>query len=141
MSEANVNNSKTVESIPDFSHVSVKETLAKPEVQDVLKKSLNIPQNYFIKKVSKPSTEFHTQKIDALTGTTLEDAQSVKFTIFDETGKQFLDPVQAINKKYQIIDYVIGLEANIDKDKKFQGYSATGFKLTVHKLEEVKGGK
>lgn len=140
MSETNVNNGKTIESIPDFSHVSVKETLAKPEVQAVLKKSLNIPQNYVIKKVSKPSTEFHTQKIDALIGTTLEDAQSVKFTILDETDKQFLDPVQAINKKYQIIDYALGLEANME-GKNFQGYSAKGFKLTVYKLEEIKGGK
>lgn len=140
MSETNVNNGKTVETKIDFFCASVKETLAKPDIQAALKKHLNVPENLLIKKISKPAMDYHTQKVASLAGTTLEDAQSVNFTILDETHRQFLDPVQAMNKRYRIIDYAIGLEANMDK-KSFLGYSATGFKLIVYKLEEVKGGK
>ena len=60
-----------------------------------------------------------------------------RFRIYDETDKQFLDPVHAINKKYKIVEYELAMNSNM-VGKNFQGYSATGLKLLIKKLEEVK---
>lgn len=69
-----------------------------------------------------------------MSGTTIEDAVSHELTLFNTE----LDPVEAVNKKYRIIEYVFALEANMNAGK-FGGYAAKGLKLMVTKLEEVKG--
>lgn len=136
----NVNNGKTTEKLINFFDLSVKSLIAEPDVQAALKKHIFVDKRLIVKKVNKPSTEYHTQKIEGIIGSTLEDATAIKFTIFDEKDTYFLDPVESINKKYQIIDYNLGLEANMS-GKDFKGYSATSLKLIVTKIEEVKGGK
>lgn len=120
-----------------YTDARVKELLTQPEIQAAMRTHIDVPTLVIVKKVGKPSMEHHTQRVEGMAGTTLEDAVTINFTITDESHTNFLDPVQAINKKYRIIDYTLGLEANMS-GKNFQGYSAVGLKLTVAKLEEVK---
>lgn len=91
-----------------------------------------------VKKVKSPftnkETKDKTQKIEAISGTTIENAFSCELTLFNTKD---LDPVEAVNKKYRIADYTFALEANMSGGK-FGGYAATGLKLMVTKLEEVK---
>lgn len=136
MSEINVNNEKNTGK-PFYSNAGLKDLIGRPEVQNAIKGSIDIPSDFWVKKVGKSSAEYHTQKIEGLSGTTFENAVSVKCTIYDETNTHFLDPVEAINKRYRITDYALGLEANMN-GREFQGYSATGLKLIVYKLEKVK---
>lgn len=121
---------------PSFQDAKVKDTLTNPEIQRVLKQMLEVPEIVIVKKLGNASPEHHTQKVEAMCGKTIEDAFAIKFTISDETRTYFLDPVKAINKKYRIIDYTLGLEANMS-GKDFKGYSAVGFKLIVNKIEGV----
>lgn len=114
----------------------VKELLANADVQAALKNHIKVPGIVLAKKVSKASTDHHTQKIEYMAGKTIEDAITGKLTIMDETDTNFLNPVNVVNKKYKITDYTLALDANME-GRNFTGYSAIGLKLIVHKLEEV----
>lgn len=117
---------------------SVKETLARPEVQEALKKCIPKPGEVIIKSLKNPfkdkETGVTTQKAEAVSGTSLIDMVNVPFTL---VGTE-LDPVASINRTYRIADYAFALNANMSGGT-FQGYAAKGFKLLVTKLEEVKG--
>ncbi len=118
-----------------FSEVSVKETVAIPDIQDVLRRNVAVPEVVVIKKVKKAfkadGAEHKTQKIGCMCGTSLENAFAFELTLVDtELGDE------AINKKYHIVDYTFALEANMAGGK-FSGYAAKGLKLMVSKLEEV----
>lgn len=120
-----------------LANVRVKELLAEEDVQKAILERVNVPKELFIKKVKKSfqpeGAKDKTQKIEVMSGTTLADAVTFELTLLNTE----LDPVEAINKKYRIIDYALALEANM-KERKFVGYAATGMKLMVTKLEEVK---
>ena len=135
--ENTVTGSISVEKINN-SDVSIKELIAKEEVQKAFQRYVAVPDIVTIKRLRNPyenkETKIVTQKIEAMTGTTLEDAVSVELTLLNTE----LDPVKAVNKKYRIIDYTFALEANM-KAGKFLGYAAKGLKLMVTRLEEVKG--
>ncbi len=68
-----------------------------------------------------------------MSGTSIEDAVSLDLILVDTE----LDPKNAVNKKYHIIDYTFALEANMSAGT-FGGYAAKGLKLMVTRLEEVK---
>ena len=120
-----------------YTDAKVKELLAQPDIQAAMRNYISVPDNIVIKKVGKASTEHHTQRIEYMAGETIMDALHGQGTITDDTHTQFLDPVNAINKRYRIADYNLALEANMS-GREFQGYSATGLKLNIKKLEEVK---
>lgn len=120
-----------------YTDAKVKELLAKPDIQAAMRNYISVPDIVIIKKVGKASMEHHTQRIEYMAGETIMDAIHGQATITDDTHTQFLDPVRAINKKYRIADYNLALEANMS-GRDFQGYSATGLKLVITKLEEVK---
>lgn len=117
---------------------SIKELIAEKEVQEAIRRLVAVPKDVTVKKLKKPfenkETKTVTQKIEAISGTTIKDAVSLELTLLDTE----LDPVEAVNKKYRIIDYTFALEANMNAGK-FGGYAAKGLKLMVTKLEEVKG--
>lgn len=119
------------------SDVSIKELFAKTEVQEAVRPYVHIPGTFIAKKIRSPfenkETKDKTQKVEAMSGTTLEDAVSFELTLLNIE----LNPKEAINKKYRIIDYTFALEANMCSGK-FSGYAAKGLKLIVTKLEEVK---
>lgn len=121
----------------NFWDMSIKELIAKPEVQEAIQRYVTVPKVVTVKKLKKPfkneETKATTQKIEAMSGTTLEDAVSLELTLLNTE----LDPVEAVNKKYRIIDYTFALDANMSSGK-FSGYAATGLKLIVTRLEEVK---
>lgn len=123
----------------NYADVSIKELIAKPEVQEAIRRYVSMPEIVTVKKLKNPfenkETKITTQKVEAMIGTTVEDAVSFELTLVDTE----LDPVEAVNKKYRIIDYSFALEANM-KAGKFCGYAAKGLKLMVARLEEVKGG-
>lgn len=123
---------------PHFSDISVKELLAKSDVQDVLRRHVAVPKEATFKKLKKAfenkETKITTQKIQAVSGTTLANAMPLELTLVNME----LDPVKSVNKRYRIIDYTLALEANMTAGK-FGGYAATGLKLMVTKLEEVRG--
>lgn len=137
------NNSITSGSIPvvdekqDYAKVSLKELIAKPEVQKALRRYTAAPDEVIIKELRNPfeneDIKTVTQKVKVMSGTTLEDAVTHELTLVGTT----LDPKAAVNKKYRIIDYTFALEANMSAGK-FGGYAAKGLKLMVTKLEEVK---
>lgn len=134
-------NDKAIETTTEkilYPNAKVKELLAKPDIQAAMRNHIDVPQFLIVKKVGKPSTEHHTQRVEGIAGTSIENAVAINFTILDESHRIFIDPVKSINKKYRIIDYTLGLDANMS-GKSFQGYSATGLKLIVTKIEEVKG--
>ena len=121
----------------DYPSVSVKELIAKQEVQEAIRRYVDVPKVVTIKELFKPfenkEAKTTTQKIVALSGTTIEDAVSLELTLLNTE----LDPVAAVNKKYRIVDYAFALEANMSAGK-FGGYAAKGLKLMITKLEEVK---
>lgn len=121
-------------SYPD---VSLKGLVAEKEVQEAFRRYVSIPEKFTVKKLKEPfknkETKDKTQKIEVMTGTTIENAAAYEMTLLNIE----LDPVKAVNKKYRIIDYTFALEANMSGGK-FGGYAATGLKLVVTKLEEVK---
>ena len=121
----------------DYMNVRIKDLLSQPELQSAILRYARVPDEPIIKKVSKPSKDHHTQKIEFIYGKSIMDAMHGQGTIYDETDKQFLDPVHAINKKYKIVEYELAMNSNM-VGKNFQGYSATGLKLLIKKLEEVK---
>ena len=131
-------NIPAVDAKTSYRDVSVKELIAKQEVQEAIRRSVVVPETVTVKKLRKAfenkETKTFTQKIEAMSGTTIEDAVSLELTLLDTE----LDPVEAVNKKYRIIDYTFALEANMSAGK-FGGYAAKGLKLMVTKLEEVKG--
>lgn len=122
---------------PNYSDVSIKELIAKLEVQEAIRRYAAVPNVVTVKKLRNPfeneETKTTTQKIEVMSGTTIEDAVSLELTLLDIE----LDPKKAVNKKYRIIDYTFALEANMSKGN-FGGYAAKGLKLMVTKLEEVK---
>lgn len=125
----------------NFSNASIKEVIATPVVQSALKTYLREPKEVVIKKVRKPykpkdadENTPATQKVEAICGTSLMDAEAIEMTL---VGIK-LDE-QSINHIYRVSEYTYGLIANM-VNKNFSGYSATGFKLLVTKLEEVKNG-
>lgn len=136
-------NNGTVNEMPsdgkiNYPDVSVKELLAKQEVQSAIRRYVSVPETVTVKKVKSPftnkETKDKTQKIEAISGTTIEDAFSCELTLLNTSE---LDPVEAVNKKYRIADYKFALEANMSGGK-FGGYAATGLKLMVSKFEPVK---
>lgn len=122
---------------PSYSDVSIKELFAKQEMQEAIRRFVHIPDMVTVKKLRNPfenkETRDKTQKIEVMSGTTIEDAVSFELTLLNTE----LDPVKAVNKKYRITDYSFALEANMSGGK-FGGYAAKGLKLIVTKLEEVK---
>ncbi|MDE6664003.1 MAG: hypothetical protein K2K46_11785 [Lachnospiraceae bacterium] len=120
-----------------YSDMSIKELIAKREVQEAIRRYVYIPDIFTVKKLRNPfenkETKDKTQKIDVMSGTTIEDAVSFELTLLNTE----LNPKEAVNKKYRIIDCTFALEANMSSGK-FGGYAAKGLKLMVTKLEEVK---
>lgn len=129
-------NKPASDALPSYAKASVKGTLAKEEVQKALRRCVAIPESVIVKEVRKAykpeGAEAATQKIKVMSGTSIEDAESHELSL---VGIE-LDPVKAVNKKYRIVDYTLGLEANMSGGR-FGGYAATGFKLMVTRLEEV----
>lgn len=123
---------------PYYPDVKVKGLIAEKGVQEAIRPYVKVPDVVIPKKVKNPfkneETKATTQKIEAMAGTTIENAVPIELTLL---GTQ-LDPVEAVNKKYRIIDYTLALEANMSGGR-FNGYAATGLKLIVTRLEEVKG--
>lgn len=122
---------------PSYAKASVKGTLAEEEVQKALRQCVTVPGQVTVKEVRKSykpeGADTTTQKIKVMSGTSIENAESHELSLI---GIE-LDLVKAVNKKYRIVDYTLGLEANMNGGR-FGGYAATGFKLMVTKLEEVK---
>lgn len=120
-----------------ISDVRVKELLANEAIQEKLKELVKVPNIVTIKKVNNPFTDKETykttQKIHAVAGTSIADMIDVDFTLIG----QELDGNNAINKEFEIFDYNLALEANM-KNGNFVGYSATGLKLLVNSIREVK---
>lgn len=135
------NNSTASGNIPAmktiYSDVSIKDLIAKQEVQEAFRRYTAAPNEVIIKELRNPfeneDTKITTQKVKAMSGITIEDAVTHELTLVGTT----LDPKAAVNKKYRIIDYTFTLEANMSKGN-FGGYAAKGLKLMVTKLEEVK---
>lgn len=121
----------------NFQDISIKALMATKEMQEAARLYVHIPEVVTVKKLKNPfenkETKERTQKIEVMSGTTIEDAVSFELTLVNTE----LDPKEAVNKKYRIIDYKFSLTANMSAGK-FSGYAATGLKLTVSKLEEVK---
>ena len=121
-----------------YSDVSIKGMIEKKEVQEAIRRYVSVPDEVTVKKIRKAfenkETKISTQKIVAMSGTTIEDAISHEITLLNTE----LDPVEAVNKKYRILDYMFALDANMNAGK-FGGYAAKGLKLMVTRLEEVKG--
>lgn len=105
-----------------------------------MKKLVSVPEEVMFKKIKNPytnsETKITTQKVEAISGTSIWDVITVPLTLVEIK----VDPVDAINKVYRLVDYTLALEANMS-GKNFQGYSATGFKLLVTKIEEVRENK
>lgn len=122
---------------PLFCGVSIKELLAKQDVQDAIRRYLKIPEVVTIKTVNSPfrnkETKIKTQKLEVASGKTIEDAAFFELTLVDTE----LEPEKAIGKKYRIAEYKLALIANMSGGK-FGGYAAKGLKLMVTRLEEVK---
>lgn len=122
---------------PDCGDVSIKELIAEEDVQKAIRHHVAVPDVVTVKKVKNAfenkETKTKTQKITVMSGTTIENAVSVDLTLI---GTE-LNPVEAVNKKYRIIEYTFALEANMSAGK-FGGYAAKGLKLMVTRLEEVK---
>jgi len=123
-----------------YSHASLKDVVAEGVVQKALDECLVVPKTFIVRQAKNPfknkDTKVTTQKVEGVSGTCIEDAVPFKATLVDTE----IDPVEAINKKYRIVEYSFALDAVMDGDK-FKGYSATGFKLLITKLEEVKGDR
>lgn len=134
------NSPKMAEEKPLYSKVSVKTLLSDPDVQAVLTKKVAVPLTVTIQSVKKPFGDKDNkdaptiQKIHSVAGTSFLDMIEVDFVLVGEK----LDGEYAIHKQYKLIDYSLALDANM-VGRNFAGYSATGMKLLVTKIEEVKG--
>lgn len=125
----------TTKEKPFFLDMSIKGMMATPAIQEALRCNTFVPKEVTIKKLRNAfqadGAEHKTQKINVISGTTIEDAVSFDLTLVDtELGEE------AINKKYRIVDYTFALEANMAGGK-FSGYAAKGLKLMVTKLEKI----
>lgn len=122
----------------NFTNMSIKEVIAAPVVQSAIKTYLGEPKEVVIKKVRKsykPKDADEktpaTQKVEAICGTSLMDAEAIEMTLVGiELDKD------SINHMYRIEEYTYGLNANM-VDGKFGGYAASGFKLLVTQIEEI----
>ena len=139
--DINQNNTpNTTEEKPLYSKVSIKTLLSAPEIQAVITKKVDVPLVVTIQGVKKPFEDKENkdtptiQKIPAVAGTSFTDMIEVDFVL---VGAK-LDGEYAIHKQYRLIDYTFALDANM-VGRNFAGYSATGLKLLVTRLEEVKG--
>lgn len=139
--DINQNNTpNTTEEKPLYSKVSVKTLLSDPDVQAVLTKKVAVPLTVTIQSVKKPFENKDNkdsptlQKIHAVAGTSFTDMIEVDFVLVGTT----LDGEYAIHKQYRLIDYTFALEANM-VGRNFAGYSPTGLKLLVTRIEELKG--
>ncbi len=123
-----------------YSDVSIKELFANGKLQKAIRDCVTVPEVVTVKKLKNPfenkEANTTTQKVEAMSGTTIENAVSLELTLLNTK----LDPLEAVNKKYRIVDYTFALEANMSGGR-FNGYAAKGLKLMVTKLEEVKGDK
>lgn len=108
-------NGKPSDGMPDYPDASIKEVLMKQGVQDAIKRYINVPDTVIIKKIKKvytdDTTKETTQKVDAIGGTTIDNAFPCELTLLNIT----LDPVEAVNKKYRIIESTLGLKANMSE--------------------------
>lgn len=131
---------KTAEEKPLYSKVSVKALLSDPDVQAVLVKKISVPLTVTIQSVKKPFEDKDNknapsiQKIHSVAGTSFADMVEVDFSLIGTT----VDGEYAIHKQYRLVDYTFALDANM-VGRNFAGYSATGLKLLVTKIEEMKG--
>lgn len=120
-----------------FTEARVKEVVANQEVQKAIQKMVEIPKKVMIKSIrnryKNDDTNETSQKIHAVSGTSLKDMVEVDFTLVNHSEIS----QDAINKEYQIVEYSLNLEANM-RGGNFNGYSPTGLKLLVTKLTEVK---
>lgn len=134
------NTQKTAEEKPLYSKVSVKALLSDPDVQAVLVKKISVPLTVTIQSVKKPFEDKDNkdapsiQKIHSVAGTSFADMVEVDFSLIGTT----VDGEYAIHKQYRLVDYTFALDANM-VGRNFAGYSATGLKLLVTKIEEMKG--
>lgn len=122
----------------NYKEAKVKELIASPKVQEALKELISVPKDIIVKNVRNPYTNEETnettQKIHAISGTTLMDMVEIDLTL---VGGQTIDAVEAINKIYQIESFNVSLDANM-RGGTFNGYSPTGLKILVNKLTELK---
>lgn len=120
----------------NYREVKIKEMIAIPEIQEIIKRHVDIPRTILIKKVRSPYSDkknnITTQKIEAVSGTSIMDVVTVDLTLVECT----IDAEKSINRLYHIDEYTLALDANMSGGK-FTGYSPTGLKLLVTKLEEV----
>lgn len=126
---------------PLFSEVKIKEQISNPAVQDALRDKVAVPSVVIIKQVRNPfenqDTHEVTQKVHAVAGNSLTDMIELDFTLI---GGQTIDGKSSINKKYKIVGYDFSLNANM-RGGNFNGYSATGLKLLVTKIEPIEESK
>lgn len=122
----------------NYKEAKVKELIASPKVQEALKELISVPKDIIVKNVRNPYTNEETnettQKIHAISGTTLMDMVEIDLTL---VGGQTIDAVEAINKIYQIESFNVSLDANM-RGGTFNGYSPTGLKILVNKLTKLK---
>lgn len=125
---------------PLYSKVGIKTLLSDPEIQAVITNKVDVPLVVTIQGVKKPFEDKENkdaptiQKIHAVAGTSFADMLEVDFTLVGTT----VDGEYAIHKQYRLIDYTFALDANM-VGRNFAGYSATGLKLLVTRIEEAKG--
>lgn len=120
----------------NYRAIRVKELIAIPEIQEAIKRHVDVPRTVLIKNVRSPYSDKQNnitiQKIEAVSGSSIMDFVKVDMTLVDCT----LDGEKAINRLYHIVEYTLSLDANMSGGK-FMGYSPTGLKLLVTELEEV----
>lgn len=123
---------------------SVKDTLAQLDFSQFLE----IPESVVIKDVktsykydddNKRTNEIAKQTITAIAGTTIDNAYQIVFDyvgqpLNDDTIESVLDTRLAIKQSH------VSLVANMVKGR-FNGYSATGFKLVVTELAPISAEK
>ena len=121
---------------PLYPDTSVKVLIAEPDVQKAILQHVKVPEKVLLKKLrssyTDDKTKTRTQKVEAMSGSSLSDAVTLNLVLVNTE----LDPVTAVNKWFRLMEYTLALEANMTGGR-FGGYSATGFKLLVTKLEEA----
>lgn len=120
------------------SEIKLKELLANEDVNKAVTGLVHVPDTVLVKEVSNPfvnkETNKSTQRVKAYAGTSMADMFEVEFTLVDIT----IDAKESINKYFRFVEYYFGFIANMSNGN-FSGYSATGLKYLVTKIEEVKG--
>lgn len=137
MKTSNITNNNNNEKVT-CSAASVKTIIANPAVQAALRSCIRVPEQVRIKQIRKPfkpekapADAPATQKVVGIYGTSIMDADTIDLTL---VGIELQE--DAINHLYRIVDYTLGLSANMES-KKFLGYAATGFRVNVTKIERV----